>query len=139
MDRRESIKAIAASLAAAAAGTGVAVHASHPVPDEAQNETQETLIERMRRKLKPLEAKGFELTVAMEWNLCRAEQWMSVFGYEQPIEGEGFCWAYPLYTKREAIQQGNAKSLETLAKWRVDTLAWQILDHFGIEGNHGPT
>lgn len=135
MDRRESIKAIAASLTAAAVGTGITVHASESKPEQ----IIESLSDRMLRKLAPLESLGLKCTVAMEWDLCQAAQIMAVFILDEADQERNMCWNCRLYTEHEALASRRTSSLETLAKWRADTLAWQILDRFGVENNHGPT
>lgn len=135
MDRRESIKAIAATLSAAVVGTGITVHAS----ESKSEQVIETLAERMRRKLAPLKTIGLSFTVAMEWDLCRVAGRMAVFILDETDKDRCQSWVSDLYTEREAVGCRSARSLETLAKWRADTLAWQILDRFGVEDNHGPT
>lgn len=132
MDRRESIKAIVATLSAAAVGTGIAVAAS---PDVA--EPQEDLIARIRRKLKPLLAIGLDYHVVTEWDLCAARQAISVSIYDPTDENRGLLWSDAIYSKREAIGMRSAKSLTRLCQWRVDTIAWQILDRFELGDQHG--
>lgn len=119
MDRRESIKSIVGALAVAAAGTGITVRAAHPTPEK----VQESLVERAKRRLKPLESLGKSVSVYKDVN---------------PLEQLNLFWTETLYTKHEACQSGSQASVETLAKWRVDTLTWRVLDHFGLGDGHGP-